>query len=233
MTVQVDKASKQPVRALGSKERRRRESDDRMIRAAIRLIGRHGIAGTSVADIGVEAGYSRGLPVQRFGTKLHLLTAVIDTIEENFSRKVAQKTIGLQGVAALCERIRTHMELVSKEPAAATALYCLVIDSMTLMPELRPRIMELQVSNYESLLAHVREARSLGEIGRDVDIEHSTRAIAAILSGMTMQALVQGSTALLPGQAKNVTRIVLGELALERSAQARTVQRRSQVKVRA
>lgn len=50
---------------IGSKERRRRESDRRMLRAAVALICKHGTAGASLADIGVEAGYSRRLPVQR------------------------------------------------------------------------------------------------------------------------------------------------------------------------
>jgi hypothetical protein len=34
------------------------------------------------ANIGVEAGYSRGLFFQRLGTKLNLLERVIDTIQD-------------------------------------------------------------------------------------------------------------------------------------------------------
>jgi AcrR family transcriptional regulator len=53
-------------------------------RVAVALIGRHGTAGASLADIGVEAGYSSGLPVQCFGTKLSLLETVTDTIQGRF-----------------------------------------------------------------------------------------------------------------------------------------------------
>ena len=45
-----------PEDALGSKERRRRESDSRMLRAAAALIGRHGVGGATLGMIGVEAG---------------------------------------------------------------------------------------------------------------------------------------------------------------------------------
>ncbi|MFB6453037.1 TetR family transcriptional regulator [Bradyrhizobium tunisiense] len=41
-----------------------------MLRAAVALIGKHGTAGASLADIGVEAGYSRRPPVQRSRAKL-------------------------------------------------------------------------------------------------------------------------------------------------------------------
>src|SRR5262245_17212611 len=53
------------------------ESGQRMIEAAIRLIGMRGYRGTSLAAIGEEAGYSRGLVNERFGSKAGLLWAVV------------------------------------------------------------------------------------------------------------------------------------------------------------
>jgi AcrR family transcriptional regulator len=123
---------------LGSKQRRRKESDRLMLRAAVTLIGRHGTMGASVAQIGEDAGYSRGLPVQRFGTKLNLLETVIDTIQDRFMRQVERRIAGRKGCEALAERIRFQMEAVRDMPDSAIALYHLIVDSTGTVPELKP-----------------------------------------------------------------------------------------------
>jgi AcrR family transcriptional regulator len=179
---------------IGSKERRRRESDRRMLRAAVALIGRHGTAGASLADIGVEAGYSRGLPVQRFGTKLSLLEAVIDTIQDRFMRQVERRIGGRTGCEALAERIRIQMEAVRDMPDSAIALYHLIVDSTGTVPELKPRIAELHAAYRDNLRAYLMQARKMGELRKDVDIEQNVRAISGAISGICIQALVSGDT---------------------------------------
>ena len=44
-------------------------SDQRMFDATVQLVVEHGPAGTSLKDVGVLAGYSRGLASHRFGSK--------------------------------------------------------------------------------------------------------------------------------------------------------------------
>jgi AcrR family transcriptional regulator len=165
-----------------------------MLRAAVTLIGRHGTPGASLADIGVEAGYSRGLPVQRFGTKLTLLEAVIDTIQDRFMRQVERRIADRKGCEALAERIRIQMEAVRDMPDSAIALYHLIVDSTGTVPELKPRIAELQSVYWENLRAYLLQARKLGELRKDVDIEQSVRAISGAISGICIQALVTGDT---------------------------------------
>src|ERR1700753_1547891 len=53
------------------------ESDRKMFAAALRLIGERGYRGTSLAAIGEEAGDSRGLVHERFGSKAGLLWALV------------------------------------------------------------------------------------------------------------------------------------------------------------
>lgn len=48
---------------------RRAESRVRLIQAAIRLLGSHGYAGTSLVEIGKAAGLSRGLVSHHFGSR--------------------------------------------------------------------------------------------------------------------------------------------------------------------
>lgn len=198
--------------AIGSKERRRRESDRRMLRAAALLIGRHGTTGASLADIGVEAGYSRGLPVQRFGTKLNLLEAVIDTIEDRFMRQVERRIGNRSGCEALAERIRIQMEAVRDMPDSAVALYHLIVDSTGTMPELKPRIARLHALYRDNLRAYLLQARRMGELRKDVDIEQSIRAISGAISGICIQALVTGDTKKLGEDARFVAQLFIDRL---------------------
>ncbi|WP_234683211.1 TetR/AcrR family transcriptional regulator [Bradyrhizobium monzae] len=205
---------------IGSKERRRKESDRRMLRAAVALIGKHGTAGASLADIGIEAGYSRGLPVQRFGTKLRLLETVIDTIQDRFMRQVERRIDGRTGCEALAERIRIQMEAVRDMPDSAIALYHLIVDSTGTVPELKPRIAELHAVYRDNLRAYLLQARKLGELRNDVDIEQNVRAISGAISGICIQALVSGDTRKLGEDAEFVAALFIDRIMEPGSAKA-------------
>ena len=169
---------------------RREASDRRMLRATLSLISRHGTVGASMAQIGVDAGYSRGLPVQRFGTKLALLEAAIDAIEERFLRKVAERTADKRGLAALAERISYQIEAVQDMPDAAIALYHLIVDATGSMPELKPRVAELLESYRKNLRGFFDEAAELGELRDDIDIDTYVRTISGTISGVSIQSLI-------------------------------------------
>lgn len=180
--------------SLGPKEQRRRISDRKMLRAATALIGTRGTAGANLAQIGIDAGYSRGLPVQRFGTKLNLLEAVLDAIEDRFMRHVEKRVGDKRGCAALTERIRLQLEAVRDMPESAVALYQLIVDSTGSIPELKPRIARLHRVYRDNLRLYMLQAQDMGELREDIDIEQSVRAISGTISGMSIQAIVDGAT---------------------------------------
>lgn len=219
--VKTGNGSGKETAVIGSKERRRRESDRRMLRAAVSLIGRHGTVGASLGEIGVEAGYSRGLPIQRFGTKLSLLETVIDTIEDRFMRQVERRIGSRTGCEALAERIRIQMEAVRDMPDSAIALYHLIVDSTGTVPELKPRIAKLHALYRDSLRAYLLQARKMGELRKDVDIEQSVRAISGTISGICIQALVTGDTRKLGDDAEFVANLFIQRLAERPSTRAR------------
>ena len=59
-------------------------SDNRMMDAAVALIVDRGPAATSLKEVGLMAGYSRGLAGQRFGSKEKLFAFVLRQIGENW-----------------------------------------------------------------------------------------------------------------------------------------------------
>ena len=210
-TEAADRSNAEPA-VLGSKRQRRAKSDRRMLRAAIALISRHGSSGASLAQIGLNAGYSRGLPAQRFGVKLKLLEAVVDVTEEFFDTLVSERTAGLKGCEALAVRIRTQLEAVRDWPEAAGAVYHLMVDAIGSEPELKPRIARLHEGYRSTVRKHVLEAQAMGELREDVDIEQSVRAIQSVISGMCLQALIDGDLARLSSDADVAADILIGRI---------------------
>src|SRR5947209_5259489 len=98
-------ADRRPARPTTRQAERRRVSDSRMLQAAMRIIAEKGAAGATLAEIGVAAGYSRGLPAERFGTKLVLLNALMDSMEDWFQKRVGPAVAGKRGLAAVLARI--------------------------------------------------------------------------------------------------------------------------------
>lgn len=177
-----------------SREARRAASDRRMLRAATALISKRGIAGAKLAQIGVDAGYSPNLPVQRFGTKLALLESVVDGIEDRFLRHVETRVGDRRGAEALAERIRLQLEAVRDMPDSAIALYHLIIESTGSMPDLRPRVASLQRAYHDNLRLYLEQAAEARELADDVDIERAARVISGAIGGMSMQAIVEERT---------------------------------------
>lgn len=178
----------------GIRKARREESDRRMLRAATTLISKRGIAGAKLAQIGVDAGYSPNLPVQRFGTKLALIEAVLDGIEERFLRHVQTRVGARRGADALAERIRLQLEAVRDMPDSAIALYHLIIESTGAMPELRPRVARLQRAYHDNLCLYLDQAAAAGELLPETDIDRATRVISGAIAGMSMQAIIEDRT---------------------------------------
>ena len=73
-------------------------SDNRMLDAAVRLIVDRGPAVTSLKEVGLLAGYSRGLAGQRFGSKDKLFAFVLRQIGDSWLgqlKKATEKETGL------------------------------------------------------------------------------------------------------------------------------------------
>lgn len=74
-----------------SQAERRAESDRRMMLAALKLIAEKGSTGISMAEVGLAAGYSSGLPAARYGSKLAMLEAVVDFSENGCLRPCSKR----------------------------------------------------------------------------------------------------------------------------------------------
>lgn len=169
---------------------RREESDRRMLRAAIRLFARQGVAGTSLAEIGLAAGYSRGLPVERFGAKLGLIEALLASMGAWFEERVADRAAGARGLAAAIERIEAHVDGARRSPLATAALYAIYVESLGGTPALRPKVNALIDRWRADLATRLEEAQRAGEIRADIDCAVQAAILLGALRGLVIEALM-------------------------------------------
>lgn len=174
---------------------RRQESDKRMLRAAARLFAEGGVSGTSLADVGVAAGYSRGLPVERFGNKLGLITALLDAMDAWFQAHIARLLDGTTGMRAVKVRMEAHLASVARDATSTAALYSIYTESLFVMPELQQHVAAVTGRWCDGLAANLREARRAGEIGKKVDCDGEARFLLAAMRGLVIQYLLDRSDA--------------------------------------
>ena len=174
---------------------RREESDRRMLRAAARLFAERGVSGASLADVGVAAGYSRGLPVERFGSKLGLITALLESMDGWFQAHIARALKGASGMKAVRLRMEAHLASVDRDAISTAALYSVYTESLFVMSELQPHVAAVTGRWREGLAANLREARRAGEIARRVDCEGEARFLLAAMRGLVIQYLLDRSAA--------------------------------------
>jgi AcrR family transcriptional regulator len=175
-----------------TQEARRAASDTRLIAAGIRLIAAQGTAGTSLAQVGQEAGYSRGLPGERFGTKLSFLDAVLQHIGLWFHRRLAERLQGRRGWAEVRARIAQHLDGAVGSTEATRALYHLYADAGGATPGLRPRIVALSRSFHAGFVDAIRDAQAMGEVDAHVEPDRQAALIFAAVRGVAVQFLADG-----------------------------------------
>ena len=193
MTLSTDETALAPARR--TQATRRRDSDRRMLRAAARLFAERGVSGTSLADVGVAAGYSRGLPVERFGSKLGLIKALLDSMDAWFQAHIARVLKDAKGMKAVRLRMEAHLASVDRDTISTAALYSVYTESLFVMSELQSHVAAVTGRWREGLAANLREARRAGEIGRRVDCEGEARFLLSAMRGLVIQYLLDRSSA--------------------------------------
>lgn len=102
---------------------RREEAESRLLEAALDIVARRGSVRMTLAEVGEAAGYSRGLPAHRFGSKAGLVHALAGYIGERFGEQREQGPKPEPGLDAILGNIHFYFSLARapKRPRATTA----------------------------------------------------------------------------------------------------------------
>ena len=168
-------------------------SDRRMLEAAIRLIVERGISRTKLTDVGVEAGYSRGLAAMRFGTKAGLLSRVVRFTLSNWIGQ-AQRTVGAKtGLAAVFAAIDAQDQWSRESSVEMRALYGVFFQSTDPGADYRANVARTLAAQRRELASWIREARDAGELATNTDPEREARQILCAMLGIVYQWMMDPS----------------------------------------
>jgi AcrR family transcriptional regulator len=166
------------------------ESRRRLVDAAIKLLAEHGYAGATLAEIGREAGLSRGLVSHHFGSKEACMEAVIVTIRERIAARVRKAIAGLRGLAALDSVIDIYFQQLRSQDAGVRAMYTVLTEAITAAQTLRQATAENNEVFWDLIARCVVEAIEDGEVSDQVTPQVSAILVEGIVRGVATQWLI-------------------------------------------
>ena len=184
-----------------SHAQRREESDRRMLDAALAIVAQRGTVRMTLAEVGEAAGYSRGLPAHRFGSKAGLLQALAGYIGERFGQQRGRSARPAAGLAAILGNIHFYFSRRGGAWTDTRALMVMMSEACmappaTALPAAQPDAgLHADVAAYNrSALAwfeqHIRTGIAHGEIAADTDPALTAVILLGAMRGVMQQWLV-------------------------------------------
>jgi AcrR family transcriptional regulator len=161
-----------------------------MADAAIKLICERGAAATTLKDVGIEAGYSRGLASYRFGSKAGLWAFLIRTIGEEWLAELQAAVEGTTGVDTIHAAVDAHCRFLLDSSDRVRAFYVLWFDSVGPDEELRTVITGAHRRRRRDVEAWIHNGIEAGQIPTDVDVAGIAAQFAAAVIGIVYTWLV-------------------------------------------
>ncbi len=146
-------------------------SDQKMFDTAVALINERGPSGTRLSDVGVLAGYSRGLASHRFGSKDSLFNFVVLKVGDIWLEQLKLATNNQSGFGAIEKAVDQHYQFCVEAPAHLRAFYTLWFESVNAKSELSDTIQKIHQRRFQDVVNWVlNDVETDDAEKRDADI---------------------------------------------------------------
>lgn len=172
---------------------RRAEAEARLLATARRLIARRGWAGTTLADVGEAAGYSRGLAGHYFGSKAGLLRAITEQINNNMMEEVRKAPPAEPGLEAILAFVGVYLGRKDPEWTNTRSLLNLMTHALLEGSEHADLMVNFNASMFKYVEDNIRIGIQRGEIDKSISPPIAAEFVIGTLRGMMLQRLVKGS----------------------------------------
>jgi len=166
-----------PVEGRLTQAERTEISDQRMFDATVRLVVEHGPAGTSLKEVGVLAGYSRGLASHRFGSKDKLFSFTLRRLGELWLQQLKTATAKQTGLTAVEQALDQHYQFCVDAPDYVRTFYSLWFESVNAESELSQAIKSIHHRRHQDTVRWIVEDPNIDE-----SVKQSADSIAAQFS---------------------------------------------------
>ena len=165
-------------------------SDRRLTEAAIKLLVKSGIQGTTLQAVGERAGYSRALATHRFGSKAGLFSQVLKAATADWLERM-QRAVGTKvGAEALCAATDATARFIRERPSEVRAMYLLWFQSIDPSAEYHPNILNVHRAQRRDIENWIRAAQKAGQLDLSVNSRRVAEQYCASMAGIAYQWLV-------------------------------------------
>jgi AcrR family transcriptional regulator len=161
-----------------------------MAEAAVALICERGADGTTLKDVGLLAGYSRGLASYRFGSKAGLWSFLVRTIGEEWLAELGKAVDGTCGLETIHAAVDAHCRFLLDSSDRTRAFYVLWFDSVGPDESLREVMAGAHRRRQRDVEEWINSGVAAGTIRADVDVRSVAEQFCAAIIGIVYTWLV-------------------------------------------
>jgi AcrR family transcriptional regulator len=177
---------------------RRSGSARGLVQAAIAVVAQEGVGAVTFDAVGREAGFSRGLASQHFGSKQGLIEAVIAHLQAREAARLveidAAASSGLEAVLAYVDLGLADMAGKGEGQAYVKLLSSAIAEGADLRATFAANHAKVQ----QHLAAMLRKGQVDGSVQAGVDCDATALMIGCLLFGLAMQLLVDPGMEIAP-----------------------------------
>jgi len=173
-----------------SQAQRRSIAERSILDAAMKVIAAEGLGGTSLAQIGAAAGYSRGIATHYFGTKENLLVRVLDDAATGFLEALETADFRqADGCAQVTRLVDLMLERAIANPDRARALQIMRAQSLIAAPVLHKAIEDANGASARIIRTMLLAGRASGHVRSNIDVDAIAFFTVGALRGLIGQYL--------------------------------------------
>jgi AcrR family transcriptional regulator len=160
-----------------------------MLNAAVELICAKGTTKTTLKEVGVVAGYSRGLASHRFGTKDQLFTFIVRSVGELWLKELSLAVKEKVGVTAIGAAIDAHQAFITQGANNIRAFYILWFNSIGPDRGLREVVANIHLRRQKDVENWIQKAVANKELSVTIDYRGAAQNFCAAIIGIVYQWL--------------------------------------------
>jgi AcrR family transcriptional regulator len=180
-----------------TQEERRNQAEEALLDAAVRLFARRGIDQTSLAEVGEEAGYSRGLVNHHFGSKAALVERLARRTQRDFVASLGR--MDGRELDALLQIVDSYLGGVGQNSQQTRAFFVMWGAALPEEAGLRSVFMGEDARFRNGIEALVRSGQDNGTIRSAIDPAGVALVLVGLLRGIAAQFLVSPESVALNG----------------------------------
>jgi AcrR family transcriptional regulator len=166
------------------------ESTLALIASAIELFAKQGYERTTAAEIGINAGFSRNMVRDRYGSKEALLQSVFESFAQQLLPAVRGERTGT-GLDHVLGQLDDLLHAVEQGPETMRAMIVLTFETPGPLQSFAGWFDRL-IADYEAELAsHLATGRADGSVRRDVDPDREAEVFVSYAIGLCFRSALR------------------------------------------